>query len=230
MSKIGYGYGSEWHLLRYLGYHRHALNAAVLKATEGRAIDWLDWHFKAGGFLDAEWKGLDFLPEGNPAREAWKKFWPRTGNVPNWDAVARLKGGDGQEKWLLVEAKAYRDELLSRCKADKDNERSGWKKIEAAFLEAKSAFGVAPERDWLDPYYQYCNRLTILHFLHKHDIPARLLFIYFCGDRHPKSHWLCPKDEDEWATHLDALRAHVGLTDRSLLERRIHRIVLPVCG
>ena len=29
MGKIGYTYGSEWHLLRYLGYHRNELNRQI---------------------------------------------------------------------------------------------------------------------------------------------------------------------------------------------------------
>lgn len=50
MGNMGYGYGSEFHLLRYLGYHRHQLNRAVEEQTsrphlverdDGDDPDWL---------------------------------------------------------------------------------------------------------------------------------------------------------------------------------------------
>lgn len=38
MGKMGCGYGSEFHLLRYLGYHRHQLNRAVEEQTNGHIV------------------------------------------------------------------------------------------------------------------------------------------------------------------------------------------------
>jgi len=37
LSKIGYGHGSEYHLLRWMGRHRHAFDSAVLAAV-GRVL------------------------------------------------------------------------------------------------------------------------------------------------------------------------------------------------
>jgi hypothetical protein len=50
MGKMGYGYGSECHLLRWMGRHRKAFDVAVLSAIkrEGSKIDWLDFNFKRG--------------------------------------------------------------------------------------------------------------------------------------------------------------------------------------
>lgn len=45
MGKIGHGYGSEWHLLRYLGRHRNLLDNAVRDATRCGRFDWLDFGF-----------------------------------------------------------------------------------------------------------------------------------------------------------------------------------------
>ena len=66
----------------------------------------------------------------------------------------------------------------------------------------------ADVEDWLSPYYQYANRLAHLHFLLQHNIPARLVFIYFCGDnwggktlsngKPPK----CPKEAQQWDASL----------------------------
>src|SRR6266849_5874705 len=119
VGKMGNGYGSEFHLLRYLGYHRHALNRAVEKETGGRVSDWLDFAFGGEGKLGKEWKGLDFVESGSDVKSAWMKFWPQTGNVPNRDAVGLLDLNSRVE-YLLVEAKAHVEELQSSCSASKN--------------------------------------------------------------------------------------------------------------
>ena len=122
MGKMGNGYGSEFHLLRYLGYHRHDLNRAVEKETGGRVSEWLDFAFGGEERLDREWKGVDFVDSASDIKSAWMKFWPQTGNVPNWDAVGRLELNSGVE-YLLVEAKAHVEELQSSCSASRT---AGW--------------------------------------------------------------------------------------------------------
>jgi hypothetical protein len=42
MASIGYGYGSEWHLLQHLGRRRSAFTNLVEKRTGGEEIAWLD--------------------------------------------------------------------------------------------------------------------------------------------------------------------------------------------
>ena len=83
----------------------------------GEVSDWLDLAFGEKK-LDSEWKGMDFLGSASNARTAWMKFWPQTGNVPNWDAVGLLELNSRIE-YLLVEAKAHVEELRSRCSATK---------------------------------------------------------------------------------------------------------------
>ncbi len=225
MSIIGYGYGSEWHMLRYLGYHRKALNSAVEELTGGTVKEWLDRPFNSQKkFLDAEWKGLDFLPDDSPAKNEWKNFWPQTGNVQNWDALGVFQKGSSKE-FLLVEAKAHLGEIRSQCGA---KEIGGKLLIVKALDEAKHAFGVSQEKDWLRPYYQYCNRLAILHFLIKHGIGARLLFIYFLGDKRQNA--ICPEKENEWEIELNKMYDHIGPLENPELTNRIHHLFLPVCG
>ena len=54
LGKIGSGYGNEFHLLRYLGYHRHRLYAEVEKAIGGSVVDWLDFPFDGKDKTDRE--------------------------------------------------------------------------------------------------------------------------------------------------------------------------------
>ena len=113
MGEMGYGYGSECHLLRFLGRHRRLLNRRILGVVGGESVDWLDLGFKPSkAWPDAEIKGLDFLPQDHPARAAWKQWWPQGRGIHNWDAVGQVRFGDVEE-WLLVEAKANMEELKS---------------------------------------------------------------------------------------------------------------------
>ena len=78
MGKIGYGYGSEWHLLRYLGYHRTYLNKHILRLTGGERIEWLDFRFSRQNVplqRDHEWTGVAFIEDPAVQRQ-WRAFWP----------------------------------------------------------------------------------------------------------------------------------------------------------
>ena len=79
------------------------------------------------------------------------------------------------------------------------------------------------------PYYQFCNRLTFLHLLNRAGIPARLLFVYFLGDRFPSTRAVaCPAAEGGWLAVLDEMHRHVGWTGGNPLASRVHRLFLPV--
>jgi hypothetical protein len=230
---MGHGYGSEFHLLRYLGYHRADLNRAIEQQTGGRVLDWLDFHFdprRKFPYLDAELQGLEFLgPDLEADRAAWAKFWPQTGNPPNWDAVGLLQL-DSHTEFALVEAKAHASEIKSDCGA---SEEGGLPKIRGALAQTirDNGFKSDPEK-WLNGFYQCANRLATLHFLLQHDVLSRLVFIYFTGDD-PTLYGkpvVCPKNEQEWDGHLKEMYNHLGLSGSSKLEQQAHRLFLPVCG
>jgi hypothetical protein len=233
MGIMGHGYGSEFHLLRYLGYHRRDLNRAVEQQCAGRVLDWLDFPFDGRGKLDLEWKGLEFLDPDTAVISDWRTFWPQTGNVPNWDAVGLLQL-ESHTEFILVEAKAHASEIKSSCSAA---ENGGLPKIRKALAQTieDNGFTVDPEK-WLSPYYQCANRLAHLHFLLRHNISARLIFIYFIGENWPdntpnnREPVVCPKDEQEWQPYLQDMYQRLGMTGASKLEQRIHRVFLPVHG
>lgn len=100
-------------------------------------------------------------------------FWPRSG--PRWDGLARTDGG----KLILVEAKAYPEEAVD---GTTDAGLASLRRIEAAIAEAKKAYGVPENADWMTPFYQYANRLAHLHFLAgRNGLDAYLVFLNFAG-------------------------------------------------
>jgi hypothetical protein len=241
MGTIGYTYGSEWHLLRFLGYHRDALNRAVEESIPGSTVlDWSGSGYETGPaavdrepprFLDREFEGLGFLPQ--PQRERLLpelgRFWPMSGSLPNWDAVGRIKVG-GEEGWLLVEAKSHLGEIKSSCGARPESEGGGRDQIGRAFRQTQEHLGISvgPEA-WLGPFYQFCNRLAFLHFLTSRGIPTRLLFLYFLGDRFPSSSpACCPDTEAGWQEALGQMNRHTGWGPDNPLSGRVHRVFLPV--
>ena len=90
----------------------------------------------------------------------------------------------------------------------------------------QSGLGVDPNKDWLNSYYQFCNRIAVLHFLQSRGIHARLLFVYFTGDSAAGRE--CPKDESGWRAALTAQDAHMGLPENHVLTGKIHKLFLPV--
>lgn len=195
MSNMGHGYGSEFHLLRWMGRHRTELNERLKPIFGSSSIQWKDFHFCSDRFIpDAELIGLEFL-QGNPSyRHVCDCFgkgaisWPQRGELMNWDAVGLV--GD---TYILCEAKAHLEEV--ERKYDPGNS-SSIEQRERAFSFAKEKFGASPDADWMHNFYQMANRLYIIALLEECGVPAILLNIYFCGDKHKD--WVCPQTPEEW--------------------------------
>lgn len=232
MSVPSLGYGSEWHMLRFLGRHRAHLTKEVLAVTGGDALEWLDFGFTPGisrsdSYGDSEITGLEFLSPTDPARLAWGLWWPQRGAVHHWDAVG-IHTHKGVHEWLLVEAKGNIEELESHCGAKPASEGGGRDRIEGCLAATRATLGITgiPPDHWLSPYYQYANRLAMLHFLSTEKVPARLLFIYFVGDSTENVH--CPSSAAEWAAPLQKMKDHLGLPKSGPLLPHIHELFLPV--
>jgi len=228
MGQIGYGYGSEWHLLRYLGYHRQRLQDKILSKIGGDRIKWLDFKFSNRNEplrQDSELKGFEFLDER--VQELWRSYWPQRGNVPNWDAVGQLLT-EGKPEWLLVEAKAHVEEIRNGCGATSP---VSIQKIRNALSHAMKTYSVEEVylEKWFSTYYQFCNRLTMLHFLAEEcdpPVPAHLVMIYFYGDQVPDQE--CPQSPEKWKPVLKKQYQEIGLVTQSELLNKIHTVYLPV--
>lgn len=229
MGKIGHGYGSEWHLLGHLGYHRNYFSEQIIRVTGGKGITWLDFGFpktKSPSKLDKELVGLEFIDD-EAVRNKWQSFWPPSGTSQNWDAVGKIHF-ENHDEWLLVEAKAHLNEVNSRCGATNLKSigiiNSALEKTASSLTHSST-----PTEKWLTPYYQYANRLAALYFLMKEChpvIPARLLFIYFYGDS--RNGVKCPQSPLDWEPVISKVENHLSIDPNSALYKRIHRIFLPV--
>jgi hypothetical protein len=235
--RLAIGYGSAWHLLRCLGWQRERFNALIASKFGAKNVRWLDFpgytrnqcYPSSAPIRDGEWKRLDFM-EDEQVREAYEGFWPARGEQQNWDAI----GGatiDRNEEWLLVEAKAHKAEIGFH--GTTASEAGGRPQIRAAFRETLEALGYGAAEasrraeDWLNGCYQYANRLATLHFLMKQGIQARLIFLYFCGDKRADGK-AGPANANEWQASLDMIYDNLGLEGASALEERVHTIFLNV--
>ena len=224
---IGYGYGSEWHLLQYLGWRRDAFTRGIEDLTGVSSIHWLD-HRESGALTDArkvrELVGLEFLGLKHPVRDEWEKRWPSRKGVHNWDAVGQGLSND-QQGWVLIEAKAHTGELKSPCNAKGDSRQ----KIRAVFDATRDDLQVTVDTDWTQPYYQYCNRIALLHFLVEQGVDAHLTYVYFTGDRSDLGGdgRDCPANQQAWQRALAAQDRHVGIPADAAILARIHRAFLP---
>jgi len=177
MAEIGFGYGSEYQLLRYLGHHRNELNKTIQENTrlKGELI-WLDFPKDKNRLsLDGEYRGIEFLKNGVSQFEdlwlKWKEYWSSNGNLPNWDGIILHKIGSNEE-WIIVEAKAHLKEIQSTTKSSSN------KTIQKAFVKTQNRFDICND-NWFDKYYQLANRLAFINFLLDNKINASLLYIYF---------------------------------------------------
>ena len=224
---IGYGYGSEWHLLQYLGWRRDAFTSKIGDLTGVSSIRWLDHgesYASTGALQIRELVGLEFLGSKHPARQEWEQRWPSHGGVHSWDAVGQRRSHD-HKTWILVEAKAHTGELKTRCAA----ERESLQRIRKVFDATRDDLKVTVETDWMGPYYQYCNRIALLHFLVEQGVDAHLTYVYFVGDRSDlgSDGRDCPANQQNWQDALVAQDDHVGIPADSPIRARVHRVFLP---
>lgn len=186
MAQIGYGYGSEWQLLRFLGHHRDRLNEEIsLQAGVKGMYHWLDFGFANRSKVmseDSEIKGISFIRSLDMIDEEtfkdieteYKSF--NIGKIDswqNWDAVLIV-----DKTIYLVEAKAHIGELS--CGKEINGGNSAKNILEYMQLQLQD---LPVNEIWLKNYYQLANRLATTSLLNKHlnkkGISVRTMVIYF---------------------------------------------------
>lgn len=209
------GYGSEFHLLRWMGRHRNEFDIRIKQLLGVDNASWIDFDFERGKTIpDKELKGISFL-KNEPAYDsiltAWQDEWPQTGNSMNWDLIGYTD--ENKEKtWLLIEAKAHIDELKQSSGASKDS----LVKIKEALNRAANYYGidVSIKNPWTKKYYQLANRIYILNLLERMGFKAKLINIYFIGDMSSKDR-RSPQSEKEWLPEIEKMKKYLGIQNAS---------------
>lgn len=189
---MGYGYGSEWQLLRFLGHHRNRLENAIMKAVNVSTNDfyWFDFDFANRDKIitgDAEKAGLSFLSESDripkdKLDEVLKKIKEYNWTFARWqywDAVFILDG-----TLYFVEAKAHTEELKS------GNKEQGGTSTQAILNFMSEMFNnqCVVSEDWVKEYYQFANRISTVALLNSFGIKSKLLNIYFINGYYDREH------------------------------------------
>lgn len=186
MAQMGLGYGSEFQLLRFMGRHRHELERTIIDALQEKQqtindknFDWLDFEYSDVNKVitgDRELYGLSFLEKKidkglyDKITSALQKAGSFISNWQHWDAVFVL-----DDCFYFVEAKAYPGELYST----NDHGGSSKKKILNFMRENMKPYGIEVDKNWLDSYYQFANRISMMAFLNQNGLNAKAIYIYF---------------------------------------------------
>lgn len=208
MAQIGYGYGSEFQLLRFLGHHRNDLDKMIKEQAgidKNTPIEWFDFNYGDRDkkiIADDELQGFSFLPIAD--RDKVEKDWPAIKkDWQSWDAV--FKAGD---TYYIVEAKAYANEL----KSTDEHGGNSKDKILTFMKETLAKINIVPDEKWLGDYYQFANRLTTTMFLNKHGIKTKLICLFFI-DGYPAKRDIT---KDDFQDAIKKEREELGLTNVDL--------------
>ena len=213
MAQIGYGYGSEFQLLRFLGHHRNLLEETIRKAIgdSGGSFYWFDFDFADREKIisgDNEMCGLSFLEKINPkishiCQEIKKSYSWNFDRWQYWDAVFMLN-----DVIYFVEAKAHKEELKS------GNKKHGGTSSDAILGFMKSQFKCAND-NWLKDYYQFANRLSTVSLLNNKGITCKLVNLYFVDGYYDREHGII-KDttEDSFREEIKQELEKLGLNEQ----------------
>lgn len=212
MAEIGYGYGSEWHLMRFMARHRNHLEDAIRAAIGNNtgSFYWYDFGFGGTGIAtDKERKGLSFLD--NPSSlVGYIKGWNTS---QSWDAVFQLNGF-----FYLVEAKAHIAEMSN----DGNNGGSSKREIKKFISENLAKQNISINKDHcLGKYYQLANRLATAAFLKNNGINARCLYIYFING-YEKPNDIKNATVEMFVDEINKEKAVLGLEGENLQDLLFH--------
>jgi len=225
MAEMGIGYGSEFHLLRYLGRHRNLLNERILSLLgySNLNVYWLDYKFDFSKVVpDREFIGIEFLkerPDFEKLKNSWKEHWPSMNNAQNWDAICKI-----DNEWILVEAKANKNEIFSNSQATENSKNF----ISQKFNDIKKKFGIVTGHDWNCKYYQKANRILFLNYLLENGIEAKLLFIYFVNGYKKNGIQSGVKSKSEWLQLIKEQDDYLGITQSKALKDKILELIIDI--
>ncbi|MEI7667966.1 MAG: hypothetical protein WCI62_03135 [Erysipelotrichaceae bacterium] len=236
-TKMGYGYGSEFQLLRFMGRYRNAFELSLLKAlglAQCTKLNWLDHQFNPQDHhLDLGLSNADFLSQKH--QEAWLSLWPT--NDLNWDGVAKFSH-NGKECLILLNAKAYAKDLSIQDKCASKDPLS-LNQLKKAIQSVKDVYRITHISDWTKVGYPIASRLVFKKYLEDNNIPVFIVDVYFIkGYEYSYSKGLMDKPksiktEAEWLMLIKQKHSSMGINN-TILEtgsprERLNQVFV-VCG
>jgi len=232
MAEIGFGYGSEYQLLRALGHHRNSFLKQIQSAIgTSEPIEWLDYPCDRNRLsLDGEYTDIECFqqePCYDTLSKNWPKFWPVRGSrAQNWDGIFRIGN-----KWYFVEAKAHLSELESSHRAI--SEKSESTILNSLDKTAKWLNSSKTGLEWLhSPYYQFANRLAFCRFLRENGIEAYVVNVFFLngyekpkGTRRVIAQNYSVTDSSDWQAAINTEIDDLGISEESLRDISYNVIV-----
>lgn len=220
MAQIGYGYGSEFHLMRFLGHHRNLLENSirnVLKANSNDCFEWIDFDFAKSPKIisgDKEIQGIKFIKAkfGIDNNISFLDYpWERS---QSWDAVFKL----GSTVYF-VEAKAHIKELKSSgCKASNES------RILSFMKKSMINYPTVQVNDkWLGDYYQLANRLSTVCYLNNliSNIHFEVFYIFF-----ENGYYGANSDKNEFQEAIKEEKKTLGILGNKSIEELIHEMFI----
>ena len=207
-------------LQHYLDEKPDLLTSEIENAMDAGGVRWrMPENSDEVDVTKGRWSNLDFLGRGK-AHNAWKDYWSPDICRFWWDAIGRVQMGEVGWEWLLLTAFAHPGELEQNLPLDGTDER-----IVSAIGETKQRYGVDPDIDWINVNSCLATRLFALSFLRKYGVCSRMLFVYFyageAGEDDPFP------SVGTWNAAIATAEQQLGLTGRSVPERRIYQMFLP---
>jgi hypothetical protein len=211
---MAWSYGSQHQLRRWILERPEELNADLLARNDelrrsSKSIEWLspraDSHVE---LRDQAWTEIG-LAAHSPQQATW---WPSRGAV--WDAIARVRGADGEVGGIFLEAKGRPSELTAG--GMKATSETSIAMIKSVLADVQADLGVAPSDEWLRACYQPANRLAMLWYARKRCSPPLrvwLVSLYFLGEHYPTvtAPEIGPRTEAAWEPIIEALHKRMGL-------------------
>jgi hypothetical protein len=211
--------GSRFHLQNYVDHNQGKLNELILMSSPS-LLAFLDkelsitWKspLKEKNYHEYRNEFLDLSDNWIGKRQELENYWAKKG--PQWDGIAIVKGKNGQNGLLLVEAKAHLQELHSKIQAGDISKVI----IEQTIKDTKNYVGSNASLEiWLEQYYQLSNRLAYLYLLNeKIGIPTWLILINFTDDHTHK-----PTRISAWIQHYQNVFSSMDISSSSEIFKQI---------
>ena len=222
--------GSQFHIQKYVNDYTEELNQYILTSSPSllafmdRSLE-VNWKspLKHNNYYEFQDDFLNVLIEDQKELAKYetmlRQYWPKKG--PVWDGIAIVNGHNHQKGLLLVEAKAYTNETLSKIKASSP---TSLHVIKQSIHVTQKAFGSNSSDDpWLSRYYQLANRLTFLSILNdKLHIPTWLVLCNFVEDEYYK-----PTTLKKWLQHYQLVFNRLDIQPHVNLMNKIVSIYVP---